>query len=210
MIKLINISKSYKSKKIIDAFNYDIEDEDFIVITGQSGKGKTTLLNMIGLLEKPDSGKISYKNQILSKQKDILHVVREDIAYVYQNYGLLVNETVYTNLTLPLNITKKDKDKITSVIANVGLDKKILKAKVYTCSGGEQQRIAIARAILKRPKVLIADEPTGNLDESNSDEVMKLFKQLNNEGVTIIMATHNTKYFNLGNKIIDLDSLINS
>lgn len=84
MIKLVNISKSYKSKKVINAFNYDIEDGDFIVISGESGKGKTTLLNIIGLLEKPDSGKISYNNRVLSKQKDILHVVREDIAYIYQ------------------------------------------------------------------------------------------------------------------------------
>ncbi|MCD8878065.1 ABC transporter ATP-binding protein [Staphylococcus kloosii] len=208
MIKLVNISKSYKSKKVINAFNYDIEDGDFIVISGESGKGKTTLLNIIGLLEKPDSGKISYNNRVLSKQKDILHVVREDIAYIYQNYGLLVNETVFTNLTLPLNISKKDKDKINSVLINVGLDENILKEKVYSCSGGEQQRIAIARAILKQPKVLIADEPTGNLDENNSDEVMKLFTQLNSQGVSIVMATHNKKYFDLGNKIINLDTLI--
>lgn len=208
MIKLVNISKSYKSKKVINAFNYDIEDGDFIVISGESGKGKTTLLNIIGLLEKPDSGKISYNNRVLSKLKDILHVVREDIAYIYQNYGLLVNETVFTNLTLPLNISKKDKDKINSVLINVGLDEKILKEKVYSCSGGEQKRIAIARAILKQPKVLIADEPTGNLDENNSDEVMKLFTQLNSQGVSIVMATHKKKYFDLGNKIINLDTLI--
>ena len=207
MINLQNINKSFGNKRILENFDLTIEQGDFVVIHGASGKGKSTLLNIIGLLENPDSGTITFKGQVIHKEKDKLSFKRDDIAYVYQHYGLLENESILKNLTLPLNVHKKDQARIQEVMARVGLADMPLKTKVYTCSGGEQQRLAIARAILKQPSVIIADEPTGNLDDHNSDTIMSLFKALNETGVTVVLATHEPSYFGIGNKEINLNEV---
>lgn len=205
MIKLNHINKSFDGKVIFEKFSVVIESGDFVIIRGASGKGKSSLLNIIGLLEAPDSGEVLYNGVVVKNEKTKLIYKRKDISYVYQNYGLLENETILKNLTLPLNVSKKEITKLKSVMKKVGLQDLSLKTKIYTCSGGEQQRIAIARAILKEPKLIIADEPTGNLDRDNSDNVINIFKALNKQGITIIMATHDSDYFGVGNKIINLD-----
>lgn len=205
MIKLNHINKSFNGKVIFENFSVGIESGDFVIIRGASGKGKSSLLNIIGLLEAPDSGEVLYNGVVVKNEKTKLIYKRKDISYVYQNYGLLENETILKNLTLPLNVSKKEITKLKSVMKKVGLQDLSLKTKIYTCSGGEQQRIAIARAILKEPKLIIADEPTGNLDRDNSDNVINIFKALNKQGITIIMATHDSDYFGVGNKIINLD-----
>lgn len=205
MIKLNHINKSFDGKVIFEKFSVVIESGDFVIIRGASGKGKSSLLNIIGLLEAPDSGEVLYNGVVVKNEKTKLIYKRKDISYVYQNYGLLENETILKNLTLPLNVSKKEIIKLKSVMKKVGLQDLSLKTKIYTCSGGEQQRIAIARAILKEPKLIIADEPTGNLDRDNSDNVINIFKALNKQGITIIMATHDSNYFGVGNKIINLD-----
>lgn len=205
MIKLNHINKSFDGKVIFENFSIGIESGDFVIIRGASGKGKSSLLNIIGLLEAPDSGEVLYNGVVVKNEKTKLIYKRKDISYVYQNYGLLENETILKNLTLPLNVSKKEITKLKSVMKKVGLQDLSLKTKIYTCSGGEQQRIAIARAILKEPKLIIADEPTGNLDRDNSDNVINIFKALNKQGITIIMATHDSDYFGVGNKIINLD-----
>lgn len=205
MIKLNHINKSFDGKIILENFSVGIESGDFVIIRGASGKGKSSLLNIIGLLEAPDSGEVLYNGVVVKNEKTKLIYKRKDISYVYQNYGLLENETILKNLTLPLNVSKKEITKLKSVMKKVGLQDLSLKTKIYTCSGGEQQRIAIARAILKEPKLIIADEPTGNLDKDNSDNVINIFKALNKQGITIIMATHDSDYFGVGNKIINLD-----
>ena len=205
MIKLNHINKSFDGKVIFEKFSVVIESGDFVIIRGASGKGKSSLLNIIGLLEAPDSGEVLYNGVVVKNEKTKLIYKRKDISYVYQNYGLLENETILKNLTLPLNVSKKEITKLKSVMKKVGLQDLSLKTKIYTCSGGEQQRIAIARAILKEPKLIIADEPTGNLDRDNSDNVINIFKALNKQGITIIMATHDSNYFGVGNKIINLD-----
>ncbi|OEL08405.1 ATP-binding cassette domain-containing protein [Staphylococcus equorum] len=205
MIKLNHINKSFNGKVIFENFSVGIESGDFVIIRGASGKGKSSLLNIIGLLEAPDSGEVLYNGVVVKNEKTKLIYKRKDISYVYQNYGLLENETILKNLTLPLNVSKKEITKLKSVMKKVGLQDLSLKTKIYTCSGGEQQRIAIARAILKEPKLIIADEPTGNLDKDNSDNVINIFKALNKQGITIIMATHDSDYFGVGNKIINLD-----
>ncbi|MGV3043240.1 ABC transporter ATP-binding protein [Staphylococcus rostri] len=207
MINLQNINKSFGNKRILEDFSLTIKQGDFVVIHGASGKGKSTLLNIIGLLENPDAGTITFKGQAIQKEKDKLAFKREDIAYIYQHYGLLENESVLKNLTLPLNVNKSDSARIQEVMARVGLADMPLKTKVYTCSGGEQQRIAIARAILKAPSVIIADEPTGNLDDQNSDTVMSMFKELNDDGVTVVLATHEPAYFSIGNQEINLNEV---
>ncbi|WP_340279167.1 ABC transporter ATP-binding protein [Staphylococcus coagulans] len=208
MIELKNIHKSFDKKRILQSFDYIIEQRDFIIIKGASGKGKSSLLNIIGLLEDPDEGHVTFKGKMIRKEKDKLKFRRDDIAYIYQNYGLLENQSIIHNLTLPLNVSKKDTAKIEEVVQMVGLSHLDMKAKVYTCSGGEQQRIAIARAILKNPTLIIADEPTGNLDEENALNTISLFKTLNNNGMTIIMATHDKAFFDVGNKLIDMDTFI--
>lgn len=205
MIKLNHINKSFDGKVIFENFSVGIESGDFVIIRGASGKGKSSLLNIIGLLEAPDSGEVLYNGVVVKNEKTKLIYKRKDISYVYQNYGLLENETILKNLTLPLNVSKKEITKLKSVMKKVGLQDLSLKTKIYTCSGGEQQGIAIARAILKEPKLIIADEPTGNLDRDNSDNVINIFKALNKQGITIIMATHDSDYFGVGNKIINLD-----
>lgn len=205
MIKLNHINKSFDGKVIFENFSVGIESGDFVIIRGASGKGKSSLLNIIGLLEAPDSGEVLYNGVVVKNEKTKLIYKRKDISYVYQNYGLLENETILKNLTLPLNVSKKEITKLKSVMKKVGLQDLSLKTKIYTCSGGEQQRIAIARAILKEPKLIIADEPTGNLDKDNNDNVINIFKALNKQGITIIMATHDSDYFGVGNKIINLD-----
>ncbi|PTI71357.1 ABC transporter ATP-binding protein [Mammaliicoccus vitulinus] len=207
MIKLKSIYKSFDKKQIIQGFNFTIEQGDFVIIKGASGKGKSSLLNIIGLLEDPDDGEVIFNDKVIRKENDKIKFRRNDIAYIYQNYGLLENETILKNLTLPLNVSKKDTLRIEEVIQRVGLSNLDLKAKVYTCSGGEQQRIAIARAILKEPTVIIADEPTGNLDEENSLNIMNIFKELNSKGITVIMATHEKAFFDIGNETIDMDLL---
>lgn len=205
MIQLKNVSKSFKDIYILKNINLTIKEKAFVVIKGKSGQGKSTLLNILGLLETPTEGQIIYKNQSIASKSQIRKFKKEDIAYIYQNYGLLENKTVLANLMLPLNISKKDMPKIIEIIQSVGLQKEILKRKVYTCSGGEQQRIAIARAILKDPTVIFADEPTGNLDEKNAHDVINIFQYLNRQGVTIIMATHSQNFFDIGTELIDLD-----
>ncbi|UXR78865.1 MULTISPECIES: ATP-binding cassette domain-containing protein [unclassified Staphylococcus] len=207
MIKLQNINKSFGHKRIFENFDLTIQQGDFVVIHGASGKGKSTLLNIIGLLENHDSGIVTFKDKVIQKEKDKLPFKRDDIAYVYQHYGLLENESVLKNLTLPLNVHKKDQARIEEVMTRVGLANLPLNTKVYTCSGGEQQRIAIARAILKNPSVIIADEPTGNLDDRNRDTVIEIFKALNASGVTVVLATHEPMYFDIGSKEIDLDQI---
>ncbi|HAL10210.1 MAG TPA: ABC transporter ATP-binding protein [Staphylococcus sp.] len=207
MIKLKSIYKSFDKKQIIQGFNFTIEQGDFVIIKGASGKGKSSLLNIIGLLEDPDDGEVIFNDKVIRKENDKIKFRRNDIAYIYQNYGLLENETILKNLTLPLNVSKKDTSRIEEVIQRVGLSNLDLKAKVYTCSGGEQQRIAIARAILKEPTVIIADEPTGNLDEENSLNIMNIFKELNSKGITVIKATHEKAFFDIGNETIDMDLL---
>ena len=205
MIQLKNVSKSFKDIYILKNINLTIKEKAFVVIKGKSGQGKSTLLNILGLLEAPTEGQIIYKNQSIASKSQIRKFKKEDIAYIYQNYGLLENKTVLANLMLPLNISKKDMPKIIEIIQPVRLPKEILKRKVYTCSGGEQQRIAIARAILKNPTVIFADEPTGNLDEKNAHDVINIFQYLNRQGVTIIMATHSQNFFDIGTELIDLD-----
>lgn len=205
MIKLRNIHKSYDNKNIIKDFYYIIKKGDFVIIKGASGTGKSSLLNIFGLLENPDIGEITFNETLIDHEKDKITFRRDNIAYIYQNYGLLENESILKNLTLPLNISKKDINKIEQVTRQLGISHIPLKTKVYTCSGGEQQRIAIARAILKEPTVIIADEPTGNLDEANALNIIEIFKDLNKKGITIIMATHEKNFFNIGNKQIDLN-----
>lgn len=197
-IKIRNLSKCYENNIIFKDLNIDINQGDFIVIKGASGSGKTTLGSIIGNVEKPSKGTVNYSE---SKKE----LFRKHIGFVFQNYGLIENETIYKNLEFGF-IGKGDVTNevqlCNEALAAVGL-KCDLNKKVKILSGGEKQRLAIARILLKDPDVIIADEPTGNLDVDNTKKIYKLLINFHKMGKTIILITHKdmeyeqVKYVNL-------------
>lgn len=205
MIKLNKISKSY-NKVLLEDFSFEIEKGDFVIISGESGSGKSTLLNIIGLLEKPDSGFVEYDNiDAKVTRKSIRFLRRYFIGYLFQNYGLLENETVLYNLNLSRKFAeKKEHISLDDILKKLNLNSNILQHKVFELSGGEQQRLALARLLIKPCSLILADEPTGNLDKENSQIIMDYLVKLNNEGKTIVCVTHDEEFFSLGNKLIKL------
>ena len=195
MIKFENVSKSYKGEKFaLEDINIDIKKGEFVFLVGSSGAGKSTFIKLLLKEESPTTGRIII-NDIdtteLSRRK--IPKLRRSMGVVFQDFRLLPNKTVYENIAFAMEITgNKAKDirrKVPTILSMVGLSDK---AKSYPCelSGGEQQRVGIARAIINNPALLIADEPTGNLDPKNATEIMKLLKDINNRGTTVLVATH--------------------
>ncbi len=206
VINLENISKSYGHHMVFKDYNLSVEEGEFVAICGESGKGKTTLLNIMGMIEKADKGDLylfDKKNPDIRKPSG-RKLLRTEMTYVFQNYGLVEDKTVQYNLNIASHFTDVTEKDIEEVLTKVGLDKNILKSKVYTLSGGEQQRVAIARVFLKKCKLLLADEPTGSLDAGNKEIVMKLFEKLNKEGTTIVMVTHDEEILKYATRIVEL------
>lgn len=195
MVEIKKISKKFGDKVVFTDLSYTINDGKMIAIVGPSGCGKSTLLNIIGLLDTDYSGEVLYDGQLISKssEKKRDEYIRNNINYLFQNYALIETDTVEENLMLALEyekLTKNEKiQKINNSLELVGL-KDFNKKEVFTLSGGEQQRVALARIILKRGNVVLADEPTGNLDRNNSNKVMEILKALQKQGRTIIIVTH--------------------
>lgn len=202
MIKIENLHKKYDENILFEKFNLTIDKGEFVVIAGSSGSGKTTLLNMIGGLENIDSGKILVNNIDVSSSKNKLKLFRTELGFLFQNFALVESKTVEQNL----NLVKKDFRSTVSMdtaLETVGLlDKK--NNKVFTLSGGEQQRIALARLMIKKCNVILADEPTGSLDSKNETKVLDLLNHLREEGKTIIVVTHSDNIINYGYKVITL------
>lgn len=195
IIELKNIKKSFGNKQVFDNLNLEVKKGEILAIVGESGKGKTTLLNIIGLIEKADSGDIiinNVKNPSINKS-DGIKILREDITFLFQNFALIDEKDVKYNLQIALryvNKSKKEKnDLLKKALKEVGLEH-YLDNKIYQLSGGEQQRVAIARALLKPSKIILADEPTGSLDEKNKEKVLELLFKLKELGKTIIVVTH--------------------
>lgn len=208
MIHVKNISKSFGEKKVFNGFSSVVEENEFICITGKSGSGKTTLLNMIGLLEQPDQGEIEINGYKGIDKKQKMHMRRKTIGYVFQNYALIEDDTVEKNLEISsLYSGDYSKDKVVQTIERVGLSKTILSKQVYQLSGGEKQRVALARVMLKPFDVLLADEPTGNLDEENKNAVIEILLSLKKEGKTIVCVTHDFEIANVADRIINIDEL---
>lgn len=195
MIEIKKIGKKFGDKVVFTDLSYTINDGKMIAIVGPSGCGKSTLLNILGLLDTDYSGEVLYDGQLLSKasEKKRDEYIRNNINYLFQNYALIETDTVEENLMLALEyekFTKNEKiQKINKSLELVGL-KDFNKKSVFTLSGGEQQRVALARIILKRGNIVLADEPTGNLDRNNSNKVMEILKELQKQGRTIIIVTH--------------------
>lgn len=164
MIKLSNINKSFGQKKVLSNLSLCIQEKEFVCITGESGSGKTTLLNIIGLLAKPDNGEVRLNGKISFTKKDILRIRREFFGYVFQDYLLLYDKTIEENLNISnYRKGKWNKKDINEVMEKVGLPLTYLNKKVYQLSGGEQQKVAIARMMLKQYEIVLADEPTGSV-----------------------------------------------
>lgn len=202
MIQIKNLYKKFEEKILFENYNLQINKGDFIIFSGKSGCGKTTLLNMIGALEPFDNGKIIVDGLDISKKSNHLKYFRYNVGFLFQNFVLIENKTVLQNLNL-ISKNMRENISIDDVLNRVGLkDKK--NNKVFTLSGGEQQRIALARLMLKKCNLILADEPTGSLDSQNANEVMSILKNLNKEGKTVIVVTHDEKIKNSEKKVIHL------
>ena len=201
MIKLTNLTKEYKKphKVILNKVSLTIDDNEFVAIMGKSGAGKSTLLNILGCIDHASSGEYLYDDTIVSdlSNKETHLFRKKHFSYVFQNFELIPQYTVYENVELPLlarNISNK-KEKVLKALEDVGILEHKRK-KINKLSGGEQQRCAIARAIVAETDVILADEPTGSLDEQTSSEIMALLKKLHKQGKTIIIVTHDVDIAN--------------
>lgn len=202
MITIRNLCKKFDDKVLLDGFNCTIQDGDFVVFCGESGCGKTTLLNMIGCLEKPDSGSIVIDGIDIWNYRNKSELFSCKLGFLFQNFALLEGKTVVQNLHIIQKKARTDTS-VDEVLAEVGLqDKK--DTKVYKLSGGEQQRLALARLMLKKCDIILADEPTGSLDEQNADLVMDILHFINQKGKTIILVTHNKKIIESERRVIKL------
>ena len=210
LVILKDITKTYHTGKVayqvLKGISLEVDEGEFLAIMGASGSGKSTLLNIIGLLDKPDSGIYILDGQEVNQltKKELAYLRNRKIGFVFQAFYLVPWATALENVLLPLlyrgKINKEDEKKAVELLKRLGLEKRI-NAKPNELSGGEQQRVAIARALITNPKLLLADEPTGNLDSKSSQEVMNIFKELNENGITIIMVTHDPEIADFAKKI---------
>lgn len=202
MIEIKNLKKAFGDKVIFENLDLRIEDGEFVIFSGPSGCGKTTLLNMIGSLEPFDEGEILIDGREINSRKKQQQYLREKVGFLFQNFALVENKTVEENLSM---VRKNNRSAISmdEALERVGvLEKK--KEKVYKLSGGEQQRVALARLMIKKCDLILCDEPTGSLDRSNGEIIMSILKEMNKEGKTIIMVTHDENYKTYGERIIEI------
>ncbi|MGO1043414.1 ABC transporter ATP-binding protein [Clostridioides difficile] len=199
ILSIKNISKTYYGKvpyKALDSINLNIEKGEFVAVMGSSGSGKSTLLNIISTIDKQSEGQVILNGQDTSKLEGekLAEFRRKQLGFVFQNFNLIDTLTVGENIMLPLTLDGRNVKKMNSETKNIseflGIDK-ILDRRTYEISGGQAQRCAIARAIINRPSLLLADEPTGNLDSKSTNDVLELFTKINREqNVTTLMVTH--------------------
>lgn len=213
ILKTVNLKKYYGSEpnitRALDGVSLTVEQGEFVAIVGTSGSGKSTLLNMIGGLDTPTSGNVFVRNRELSKMDDEELTVfrRRNIGFIFQNYNLVPILNVYENISLPINLDGHEVDKnfIDNVVHLLGLEDK-LKSMPNSLSGGQQQRVAIARALITKPAIVLADEPTGNLDSKTSTDVLGLLQQTSKKyNQTVVMITHNNQIAQLADHIIHIE-----
>ena len=212
MIKIENLSKVFRTEEVettaLNNVSLEVKKGEFVAIMGPSGCGKSTLLNIIGLLDNPTDGKYYFDGEEVGhlKEKQRTQVRKGNIGFVFQSFNLIDELNVYENVELPLIYLKKTSEK-KEIVSHI-LDRMNIshRAKHFPqqLSGGQQQRVAIARAVVASPKLILADEPTGNLDSRNGTEVMNLLTELNQEGTTIIMVTHSQHDASYAHRVINL------
>ena len=213
MIKTVNLSKIYRTDEIettaLNRINLEINEGEFVSIMGASGCGKSTLLNVLGLLDNPTSGDHFFLGTNVSsfseRQRSVLR--KQNIGFVFQSFNLIDELTVFENIELPLVYLKESRKervrKVDALLQQMGIMHR-KKHFPQQLSGGQQQRVAVARAIVTKPKVILADEPTGNLDSTHGNEVMNLLTELNAQGTTIVMVTHSAHDAGFSHRIIRL------
>ena len=213
MIKVSNLSKVFRTEEIetvaLNGVSFEIKEGEFVAIMGPSGCGKSTLMNVLGLLDSPTGGSYELLGTEVSglKEKERTNFRKGNIGFVFQSFNLIDELNVYDNIELPLkylNISAAErKQRVTEIMKRMAISHR---AKHYPqqLSGGQQQRVAIARAVVANPKLILADEPTGNLDSKNGREVMTLLSELNADGTTVIMVTHSPKDAAVAQRTINL------
>ncbi|MFN3316874.1 MAG: ABC transporter ATP-binding protein [Raineya sp.] len=212
-IQLNQIKKTYISEQVatdaLKGINMNIEKGDFLAIMGPSGCGKSTLLNIIGLLDTPTEGDVLFGGQKMTKlnEKQKANFRKKHIGFIFQNFNLIDDLSVFENIELPLVYLSYPSKERRKIVENLMQELKIAHRAFYyprQLSGGQQQRVAICRALAAKPDLLLADEPTGNLDSQNSEEVMQILWQLNQQGTTIVMVTHSSQDAEYAHHIVKL------
>ena len=211
ILNLQNIYKDYQQEKLVVPVLKDVsltvEEGEYVAIMGPSGSGKTTLMNIIGCLDRPTSGtyELAGENVLKLKDRELSDLRLKSIGFVFQSFQLMPRESAVENVALPLSyagVRKKERrDRATKALERVGLGDRV-NFRPTQLSGGQKQRVAIARAMVNHPKILLADEPTGALDSKSGEQIMELFDSLNEEGVTIVMITHDHKIAAKAKRII--------
>ncbi|CNH27736.1 ABC transporter ATP-binding protein [Yersinia frederiksenii] len=213
MLTIQNAQKCYITKtiktKVLNHLSFSVEKGDFVAIMGPSGSGKSTLLNIIGMFDNLDSGSLTLAGKDVTNltysQKIILR--RALIGYIFQSFNLISHLSIFDNIALPLKyrgINKKERiERVDQVLTLFGIENR-RDHKPIQLSGGQQQRVAIARAMVSKPALLLADEPTGNLDSKNSQTVLQQLKNINKKGTTIIMVTHSDEASAYGNRVVNM------
>lgn len=213
VIELIDIQKSYRigdgEFAVLKGIDLQIEEGEFIALMGPSGSGKSTLLNIIGCLDRPSGGRFMLLGQDISQTSDdeLARIRREELGFIFQTFNLIGRISVQKNVEVPMILSgesrERRKERAIELLTSFGIANR-RDFNPQNISGGERQRVAIARALANNPKIIIADEPTGNLDLKNSNEVMKILYNLNKEGRTIIMVTHNPEITENCSRVIKL------
>ena len=213
ILNLQNIFKDYQQDKLVvpvlKDVSFQVEEGEYVAIMGPSGSGKTTLMNIIGCLDKPTSGtyELAGENVEKLKDKELSDLRLKSIGFVFQSFHLMPRESAAENVALPLSyagVKKKErKERAKKALERVGLGERV-DFKPTQLSGGQKQRVAIARAMVNNPKILLADEPTGALDSKSGRQIMELFDRLNEEGVTIVMITHDAKIASYAKRVIHI------
>ncbi|MEZ4896101.1 MAG: ABC transporter ATP-binding protein [Saprospiraceae bacterium] len=211
MIKTVNLTKVYRTDEVettaLNGVNIDIKEGEFVSVMGPSGCGKSTLLNVLGMIDNPTSGEYLFNGDEVGhlSERKRSNVRKHNLGFVFQSFNLIDELTVYENVELPMLYTKVPSSERKKRVEELLEGMNIMHRRNHfpqQLSGGQQQRVAVARAIVNKPKLILADEPTGNLDSANGDEVMKILADLNATGTTILMVTHSQYCAEFGNRII--------
>ena len=211
MIKTVNLTKVYRTDEVettaLNGVNIDIKEGEFVSVMGPSGCGKSTLLNVFGMIDNPTTGEYLFNGEEVGhlSERKRSNVRKHNLGFVFQSFNLIDELTVYENVELPMLYTKVPSAERKKRVEELLEGMNIMHRRNHfpqQLSGGQQQRVAVARAIVNKPKLILADEPTGNLDSANGDEVMKILADLNATGTTILMVTHSQYCAEFGNRII--------
>lgn len=213
MIKTINLSKAYRTDEVetisLDRINLTVREGEFLAVMGPSGCGKSTLLNILGLIDNPTDGEFYFLGKEVSgyNEKQRAELRKNNIGFIFQSFNLIDELTVAENIELPLlyqKISTKERKRMAEEVMEKLQIAHRAKHFPQQLSGGQQQRVAVARAVVTKPKLILADEPTGNLDSKNGDEVMDIIKSLNATGTTVIMVTHSQEHAQQAERIVNL------